>query len=98
MTGASTITRHLEQLHTYLDRLKELQQYSRERLKSDWQVQSMVERNLQLAIEVVISIAEQLIASLSLPTPDTGRATLKVLADAGILSSTLASELQQAVG
>jgi len=98
MTGASTIARNLEQLRAYLDRLAELQQHSRETLKSDWHVQSMVERNLQLAIEVVISVCEQVIASLALPTPDSGRAALQTLADAGVILPALASELQQAVG
>jgi uncharacterized protein YutE (UPF0331/DUF86 family) len=98
MTGESTITRHLEQLRIYLDRLAELRQHSRETLKSDWHVQSMVERNLQLAIEVIISVCEQVIASLSLPTPDSGREALKSLADAGVIPQDLAIELQQAVG
>lgn len=98
MTGKSTIVRHLEQLRVYLSRLAELQQYSRESLKSDWHVQSMVERNLQLAIEVVISIAEQVIASLSLPTPQSSREALSTLADAAVLPRDLAIALGQAVG
>src|SRR5262245_36032035 len=98
MTGAATITRHLEQLRTYLDRLAELRQHSREALRSDWHIQSMVERNLQLAIEVVISVCEQVIASLALPTPESGREALASLADAGVLTQELAGTLQQAVG
>jgi uncharacterized protein YutE (UPF0331/DUF86 family) len=98
VTGADTIARHLEQLRLYLERLAELQQYSREALKSDWHVQSMVERNLQLAIEAVISIAEQVIASLSLPTPQSGREALSTLADAAVLTHDLAKALGQAVG
>ena len=98
MTGADTIARHVEQLRLYLERLAELQQYSREALKSDWHVQSMVERNLQLAIEAVVSIAEQVIAILSLPTPQSGREALSALADAAVLTRDLANALGQAVG
>ena len=98
MTGFNTIVRHLEQLRLYLDRLAELQRYSHEALLSDWHVQTMVERTLQLAIEAVISISEQIIASLSLPTPENSRAALGALADAGVLQRDLAIELQQAVG
>ena len=98
MTGATTVARHLEQLRIYLDRLVELRSHSRETLKTDWHIQSMVERNLQLAIEVIISVCEQVIASLSLPTPDSGRAALQSLADAGVIPQDLAVELQQAVG
>jgi uncharacterized protein YutE (UPF0331/DUF86 family) len=98
MTGSSTIARHLEQLRIYLDRLIELRQYSREALKGDWRIQSMVERNLQLAIEVVISICEQVIASQSLLTPSSSREALSTLADAGLIARDLATALQQAVG
>ena len=98
MTGFNTIVRHLEQLRLYLDRLAELQQYSREVLLDDWHVQTMVERTLQLAIEAIISISEQIIASLSLPTPENSRAALGTLADAGVLQRDLAIKLQQAVG
>src|SRR5688500_8565338 len=96
MTGFNTVVRHLEQLRLYLDRVAELQQYSREALLRDWHVQTMVERTLQLAIEAVISISEQIIASLSLATPESSRAALGTLADAGVLQRDLAIELQQA--
>ena len=43
MTGFNTIVRHLEQLRLYLDRLAELQRYSREALLGDWHVQMLVE-------------------------------------------------------
>jgi uncharacterized protein YutE (UPF0331/DUF86 family) len=80
-----------------LDRLAELQRYSREALLGDWHVQAMVERTLQLAIEAVISISEQIIASLSLPTPENSRAALGALADARVLQRDLAVELQLAL-
>jgi uncharacterized protein YutE (UPF0331/DUF86 family) len=98
VTGAATIVRYLEQLRTYLDRLAELRQHSREALRNDWHVQSMVERNLQLAIEVVIGVCEQVIAGLSLPTPESGREALATLANAGVIGHELAGALQQAVG
>ena len=98
MTGADTIVRHLEQLRVYLNRLAELQQSSREQLHGDWHVQAMVERNLQLAIEAIISISEQIIAALALPTPENSRLALALLADEGIIPRDLAAELQAAVG
>ncbi|MCS6839818.1 MAG: DUF86 domain-containing protein [Roseiflexus sp.] len=66
MTGALTIARHLAQL-------RELQQHSRADLNNDWRIRATVDHTLQLAIEVVISVCDQLIASFSLPLPDTGR-------------------------
>lgn len=97
MTGYATIARHLEQLQVFLERLHILQGSSREALLSDWQIQTMVERSLHLAIEAVISVSEQLIAALSLPTPQSGRAAVAALAEARIIQPDLAAELQQAV-
>lgn len=73
MTGALTIARHLAQLQVYLAQLRELQQHSRADLDNDWRIRATVDRTLQLAIEVVISVCDQLIAGLSLPLPDAGR-------------------------
>ncbi|MEM8534401.1 MAG: HepT-like ribonuclease domain-containing protein [Chloroflexota bacterium] len=97
MANMTTITRHLEQLQVYIDRLIELQTTSDEELKKDWRIQSVVERTLQLAIEATISVSEQLITLKSLRTPDSGREALKILADAQIIPDELALQLQQAV-
>jgi uncharacterized protein YutE (UPF0331/DUF86 family) len=51
-----------------------------------------------LAIEVVISVSEQMIVSLSLPTPGNSKAVGGALADAGVITSELASHLEQTVG
>jgi uncharacterized protein YutE (UPF0331/DUF86 family) len=97
MTGFDVITRHLKQLRMYLERLNELQKHSREQMMTDWQTQSVVERNLQLAVEVVISISQQIISSLSLPTPDSGREAIVTLAKAGIITQELGAMLEDAV-
>jgi uncharacterized protein YutE (UPF0331/DUF86 family) len=98
MTGALTIARHLAQLQVYLAQLRELQQHSRADLDTDWRTRATVDRTLQMAIEVVISVCDQLIASLSLPLPDAGRDAVLVVARAGVISDDLGARLARAVG
>lgn len=98
MTGAAAIAHHLAQLQIYLAQLHELQRHSRTELASDWRVRAAVDRTLQLAIEVVISVCEQLVSSLSLPLPDTGRDTVLAVAHAGVISQDLGATLARAVG
>lgn len=98
MTGALTIARHLAQLQVYLAQLRELQRHSRADLDNDWRIRATVDRTLQLAIEVVISVCDQLIASLSLPLPDAGRDAVLAVARAGVISDDLGARLARAVG
>ncbi len=98
MTGALTIARHLAQLQVYLGQLRELHQHSRADLDNDWRIRVTVDRTLQLATEVVISVCDHLIASFSLPLPDSGRDAALAVARAGIISNDLGVELARAVG
>ncbi len=98
MTGALTIARHLVQLQVYVAQLRELQQHSRADLDRDWRIRATVDRTLQLAIEVVISVCDQLIASLSLPLPDSGRDAVLTVARTGVISEDLGARLARATG
>lgn len=98
MTGALTIARHLAQLQVYLAQLRELQRHSRADLDNDWRIRATVDRTLQLAIEAVISVCDQLIASLSLPLPDAGRDAVLAIARAGVISDDLGARLARTVG
>lgn len=98
MVGYGTILQHIDRLRLYIRRIHELQQHSKQEILTDWRVQFQVERALQLAIEVVISVTEQLIAILNLPIPDSNKKAVQALMDAGILPGELGEELKQAVG
>ncbi len=97
MPDWSVVIRHLEELRRYIGYLRELQSHTRDEVLYDWRVQSVVERNLQLAVEVVISVAEQLIALLDLPMPDSGREAVFRLVAADVLSRELGSKMADAV-
>jgi len=98
MTGALTIARHLAQLQVYVAQLRELQQHSRADLDQDLRIRATVDRTLQLAIEVVISVCDQLIASLSLPLPDSGHDAVLTVARAGVISDDPGARLARMVG
>jgi uncharacterized protein YutE (UPF0331/DUF86 family) len=98
MPELNTVSRHLRQLGIYIGRLHELQKRTRQDVLTDWQVQAMVDRYLQLGVEVVISVAQQLIALLDLPIPDSNKEAVRALVDAGVLSAELGIELSRAVG
>ncbi|MGB9723293.1 MAG: type VII toxin-antitoxin system HepT family RNase toxin [Chloroflexia bacterium] len=98
MSRFQVVVRHLQQLQQYLQRLYALQSLTREEVLTDWRAQSQVERNLQLAIEVVISVAEQMVALLNLPTPESAGAAIAAIAQAGVISSDLGRDLEMAVG
>lgn len=97
MPDWSIVIRHLEELQRYIGYLQELQRHTRDEVLQDWRVQSLVERNLQLAIEIVISVAEQLIALLDLPIPDSGREAVFRLVAADVLSAELGGKMADAV-
>jgi uncharacterized protein YutE (UPF0331/DUF86 family) len=98
MPDLDTVSRHLRQLETYVGRLRELQKHPRHDVLTDWQTQAMVDRYLQLGIEVVISVSQQLIAILDLPIPDSNRGAVQALVNAEVLSEELGNELSRAVG
>lgn len=98
MTGYETILRHIDQLRLYLQRIYELRQHTREKVLTDWHIQFQVDRALQLAVEVVISVAEQLIAILDLPIPDSSKEAVRALAGVDVLTPELSEEMARAVG
>ena len=98
MVGYETVLRHIGRLRLYVQRRYELQRRTREEVLTDWQVQFQVDRGLQLAVEVVISVAEQLIAILDRPIPDTSSEAIRGLVEAGVLTPQLGERMARAVG
>lgn len=70
------------------DYLKKLQDYfpvSLEQFNSDWGLQKIAERSLQVMIEVMIDIAERIVAQKGMLPQKTAAETLKKLRDWGII-------------
>jgi uncharacterized protein YutE (UPF0331/DUF86 family) len=81
------ILRKLADLDQYLDQVSEYRNITVEEYRKDWKTQRIVERTLQLAIEVCLDIANHVIADRRLRVPATHAETFTVLAEAGLLDS-----------
>jgi uncharacterized protein YutE (UPF0331/DUF86 family) len=68
--------------------VSEYQDISAERYRQEWKTQRIVERTLQLAIEVCLDIANHIIADRRLRVPATYAEVFTVLAEAGLLDPT----------
>lgn len=87
MVDRDLILRKLADLDQYLDQVSEYRNITVEEYRKDWKTQRIVERTLQLAIEVCLDIANHVIADRRLRVPATHAETFTVLAEAGLLDS-----------
>lgn len=85
MVDKDLILRKLADLDQYLGQVSEYQNISAERYRQEWKTQRIVERTLQLAIEVCLDIANHIIADRRLRVPATYAEIFTVLAEAGLL-------------
>ena len=79
------ILRKLGDLDQYLVQVSEYRGITVERDREDWKIQRIVERTLQLAIEVCLDIANHVIADRGLRVPATYAEAFAVLGEAGLL-------------
>jgi uncharacterized protein YutE (UPF0331/DUF86 family) len=79
------ILRKLADLDQYLGQVSEYREITVEAYRADWKTQRIVERTLQMAIEVCLDIATHIIADRRLRVPTTYAEAFEVLAEAGLL-------------
>ena len=80
------IMKKLASLADYRQQLREYSGISVQQYRDDWKVQRIVERTLQMMIEMCTDIANHLIADLGLRTPHTYAETFRILGQGGILT------------
>lgn len=85
MVDRDLLLRKLADLDLYLGQVSEYRDVSVEQYRQDWKTQRIVERTLQMAIEVCADIATHVIADRSLRVPATYAEAFEVLGDAGLL-------------
>lgn len=83
----------LKKLLEYASRLKKFQGISKEELVANFEKQAVVERNLELACEIVIDLANLLNSEYRLPPPSDNKEAIITLGEAGILDKKFAEEL-----
>lgn len=81
------ITQKLAHLDRILAELRSLGHLSVERLNQDWLVRRAVERDLQVAVEIVLDVCHRLLSLLRQAPSGTSRQAVETCASLGVLSS-----------
>jgi uncharacterized protein YutE (UPF0331/DUF86 family) len=88
----------LSRLSQYLGYLKSLQLSSLEEFKGDFRISGATQRYLQVAIECMIGIGNEIIASLQLRRPERYRDIPEILSEAKIIPRDLAEAMASMIG
>lgn len=87
MVDVPLVLRKLASLDDYRKQIAEFSSITPDEYRSDWKVQRIVERTLQMMIELCADIAGHLISDQALRTPETYADTFRVLGESGILTA-----------
>jgi len=87
MVDRDLLLRKASDLEQYLGQLAEYRGVTLGQYREDWKTQRIVERTLQLAIEVCSDIAGHVIADRRLRVPTTYAEAFEILGEAGILEA-----------
>jgi uncharacterized protein YutE (UPF0331/DUF86 family) len=86
MVDKVLILRKIASLAEYREQIGEYSTITVDSYRSDWKIQRIVERTLQMMIELCADIASHVISDNELRTPETYADTFRVLAENGILT------------
>ena len=89
MVDRALVLRKLAELELYLQQIREYQQISVDEYRSDWKTQRIIDRTLQLMIELCMDIANHIISDKQLPVPTSYANTFEILQQAGLISQQL---------
>jgi len=89
------IGRKLAQVDSYLGELREFCKISLPAYKNDWKTQRIVERTLQILIEVCVDIANHIISDQGMRLPTGYADTFKVLQEAKVIGKRLGSTMER---
>lgn len=87
------IEARLRRLHQVVGRLRRYRERGAEQLRSDEDLQWLVERGLHLGCEIVLDVGNHVLASAFSRAPDTYEQILDALAAEGVLSAAVRAEL-----
>ena len=89
MVDRALVLRKLAELEMYLQQVREYEHISVDDYRSDWKTQRIIDRTLQLMIELCLDIANHIIADKQLPVPTSYANTFEILQRAGLISQQL---------
>ena len=95
MVDKTLILRKLSSVSEYLDQLVEYRTVSVDVYASDWKIQRIVERTLQMMIELCADIAGHIISDSNYRIPKTYADAFRILGEQGILDESLSNKMEQ---
>ncbi|HWQ68868.1 MAG TPA: DUF86 domain-containing protein [Patescibacteria group bacterium] len=87
MVDRDLLLRKLADLDQYLNQVSEYRDITVDQYRGDWKTQRIVERTLQMTIELCVDIANHIIADRGLRVPATYSEAFDVLGEAGLLDA-----------
>lgn len=87
------ILRKLTELDTYLQQIGEYQAIPVDEYRGDWKIQRIIERTLQMMIELCVDIANHIISEKALPVPTSYADTFEILKRYLLISDSLAETM-----
>ena len=94
MVDQLLIGRKLAQVDSYLGQMREFSKISLTAYKNDWKTQRIVERTLQILIEVCVDIANHIISDQGMRLPTGYADTFEVLKEAKVISKRLGETME----
>ena len=98
MVDRDLLRRKLAELSEYVTQASEYRDLTVERYRADWKTQRIVERTLQMPIEVCLDVASHVLTDRGLRAPSTYAETFEVLVQAGLMSSDLGRVMIEMTG
>ena len=95
MVDKTLILRKLAELEEYLGQLKEYANVTIEQYSRDWKVQRVVERTLQIMIEICVDIAGHIISDKGYRVPTTYADTFRVRYENDMLNKGLFETMEK---
>jgi len=95
MVDEALLLRKVSELEEYLAQIREYKGIHLDEYRSDWKIQRIVERTLQMMIETCVDIAGHIISDKKSRIPVSYADTFKVLEESGILSNQLFEKMEK---
>jgi len=89
MVDKALVLRKLSELEEYLGQIREYTNITAEQYSSDWKIQRIIERTLQIMIETCVDVAGHIISDREYRIPKSYADTFRVLHEENILEKEL---------
>jgi uncharacterized protein YutE (UPF0331/DUF86 family) len=89
LVDKSLILRKISEIETYRSQIEEFSNITTKEYKEDWKTQRIVERTLQIMIEICVDISNHIISEGGMRVPVSYADTFKILHENGVIDSEL---------